>query len=244
MNLTLNLRSRVELFKGSGQWEEVTIQKAFDPQKMALVICDMWDRHWCASATRRCGEIAQRMVPVLGAARAQGVFIIHAPSDCMDFYLGAPQRKRLQAAPPADPPDPPQIVEPLLPIDDSDGGCDDEPQCRMEFPWKRQHPAIPIAEEDGISDSGDEVYNALRQRGIDTLLVMGVHTNMCVLGRSFAIRSMTRKGVRCILVRDLTDSMYNPRKRPFVSHEEGTELVVQHIEKYWCPTILSADLLH
>ena len=101
----------------------------------------------------------------------------------------------------------------------------------------------PIADNDVISDNGAEVYSYLKQRGIKYLLIMGVHTNMCVLGRSFAIRQMTRWGIRCILVRDLTDSMYNPKKSPFVSHDQGTELVIQHIEKYWCPSIQSSDLL-
>jgi hypothetical protein len=36
--------------------------------------------------------------------------------------------------------------------------------------------------------------------------------------------------------------MYNPKKRPFVAHERGTELVVEYIEKYWCPSVLSTDL--
>ena len=72
---------------------------------------------------------------------------------------------------------------------------------------------------------------------------MGVHTNMCVLGRSFAIKAMTRIGIDCVLVRDLTDAMYNPRKAPFVNHQAGTELVIEYIEKYWCPTVLSQDLM-
>ena len=42
-----------------------------------------------------------------------------------------------------------------------------------------------------------------------------------------------------ILVRDLTDSLYNPSMPPFVSHDRGTELVIGHIEKYWCPSIHS-----
>ena len=50
-------------------------------------------------------------------------------------------------------------------------------------------------------------------------------------------------GVRCVLVRDLTDAMYNPQKAPYVSHERGTELVVEYIEKYWCPSILREDLI-
>lgn len=29
---------------------------------------------------------------------------------------------------------------------------------------------------------------------------------------------------------------------PYVSHEEGTRLVVEYIEKFWCPTIPGKDL--
>jgi len=70
-----------------------------------------------------------------------------------------------------------------------------------------------------------------------------VHTNMCILNRSFAIKQMAKWGVRCVLVRDLTDSMYNPKDRPFVPHDQGTELVIEHIEKYWAPSVLSSELM-
>jgi len=46
-----------------------------------------------------------------------------------------------------------------------------------------------------------------------------------------------------VLVRDLTDTMYNPKRPPNVPHDRGTELVVEFIEKHWCPTVLSDDLL-
>ncbi len=59
----------------------------------------------------------------------------------------------------------------------------------------------------------------------------------------FGIKQMTRWGVRCALVRDLTDTMYNPRKPPYVSHQQGTRLVVEHIEAHWCPTVTSQELL-
>jgi hypothetical protein len=73
--------------------------------------------------------------------------------------------------------------------------------------------------------------------------VFGVHTNMCVLNRSFAIKQMTKWGVRTILARDLTDAMYDPKDAPYVSHDRGTELVVEYIEKHWAPTALSDDIL-
>ena len=65
---------------------------------------------------------------------------------------------------------------------------------------------------------------------------------MCVLGRSFAIKQMVRWGMAVALIGDLTDAMYNPASPPYVSHAEGTRLVVEYIEKFWCPTILSGDI--
>ena len=37
-------------------------------------------------------------------------------------------------------------------------------------------------------------------------------------------------------------AMYDPSQSPFVSHTRGTQLVIEHIEKYWCPSIASDDL--
>ena len=66
---------------------------------------------------------------------------------------------------------------------------------------------------------------------------------MCVLHRSFGIKPMTRWGIRCVLVRDMTDTMYSPKSPPHVSHDRCTELVVEYIETHWGPTVLSDDLL-
>src|SRR6266480_424955 len=240
--LRLHLRTRVETFKGSGVWDEVTLLKQVPAAEVAIIICDMWDKHWCEGATERCGALADKMAPVIKAARAKGIQIVHAPSETMNFYKDTPQRRRLVLAPMTEFPGPLEISEPPLPIDDSDGGCDSG-QKPWYKAWTRENAKIDIGEFDGISDNGQEVYRFLRQRGIKYLIVMGVHTNMCVLNRSFAIRQMTRWGIHCMLARDLTDTMYNPQMRPFVSHDQGTELVIEHIEKYWCPSLLSTDLV-
>ena len=65
---------------------------------------------------------------------------------------------------------------------------------------------------------------------------------MCVLGRPFAIRQMTTLGKKVALMRDMTDTMYNPERPPGVSHFAGTDLVVEHVELYWCPTFTSTDI--
>ncbi len=211
------------------------------PEKTAIIICDMWDKHWCDGATRRVGEMAPVMNRVIQAARKRGVFIIHAPSETMEFYKDTSQRRRAKEAPAgpaylmAERPKPPP-----LPIDDSDGGCDSgqKPWYRA---WTRQHPAIKIAREDAITDSGTEVLNLLDHRGIENVIIMGVHTNMCVLNRPFAIRALLDLGREVVLMRDLTDAMYNPAMPPNVTHTRGTELVIEYIEKHHCPTITSTD---
>lgn len=212
-----------------------------DPTKTAVVVCDMWDKHWCRGATARVDLLVPRMNRVLETARARGMLIIHAPSETMEFYKDAPQRLAVLRLPRVDPSPVLDVEDAPLPIDDKDGGCDTEGDSSYKA-WRRQHPGLTIGAADLISDRGAEVYSALRQRNITHLFVMGVHTNMCILNRTFAIKQMTRWGVKCILVRDLTDAMYDPKDAPHVSHERGTEMVVEHIEKYWCPTVTSAGL--
>jgi len=249
-SLKLNVRSRTKLEQNSGRWHAITKPVEWNARQTAIVICDMWDKHWCPQSTERVGEMAERMDEVVTAARARGALIIHCPSDTLNFYKGTPQRRLAQAAPKIETKIPLQnwchldtnIEGKSLPIDDSDGGCDCETSVRNYRAWSRQHPAIKIRDRDAVTDSAEAFY-LMKQRGISNVVVMGVHTNMCVLGRPFSIRQMVQQGQNVVLMRDMTDTMYNPQMAPFVSHFTGTDLVIEHIEKYWCPTILSSDFI-
>ena len=242
--LTLHLRSQALDRDEGGHafWRVIETEKVVEASRTAILVCDVWDRHWSRGATERVDAMAPRMNAVLSAARERGARIIHAPSDTMPFYEGTLARKRMIDAPHVDPPPPIDRPDPPLPVDASDHGSDTG-ETKPLGAWHRQHPAISIDQDrDGITDSGQEAYRYLRQQRIAFLLVMGVHTNMCVLGRSFGIKQMVRWGIDVALVRDLTDAMYSPGMPPYVSHDEGTRLVVGYVEKFWCPSIASADL--
>ena len=247
--LTLRLRSQAEIASGAGRYRTEVVTRDWDAAKTAVIVCDMWDRHWSPNASARVAEMAPRMNDLLVALRSRGALIIHCPSDTMDFYKDTPQRARAKAAPVAEPKIPLQnwvkldpAHEPPLPIDDADGGDDSTPPVEPFKAWTRQIETLQIGPDDAITD-GAEAYNLIRERGAEHVLVMGVHLNMCVLGRPFAIRQLVRQGLDVALVRDLTDTMYNPRSAPRVSHFTGTDLMVDHIERYWCPTVTSADVL-
>jgi nicotinamidase-related amidase len=230
---------------------------AWDPRRTAIIVCDMWDDHWCKSAAARVGELAGPLNEMLKAARAKGVFVIHAPSSVTGFYKDMPQRKLAQAAPFAATPIELSKVqrwgtawlypdkargEPEMPVDDADMGCDCKDKCKIRDPWTRQVATIELVEGDALTDDGQETWNLLQQRKIDNVILCGVHLNMCVLGRPFAIRQMVKLGKNVALVRDMTDTMYDPRNPPKVNHFEGTDLVVAHVERYWCPSLLSSDI--
>jgi nicotinamidase-related amidase len=248
--LALHARVRTPDAAGAFEVREKTLD--WKPSETAVIICDMWDRHWCRGATSRVGELAPHIDQFIRKARSMGMLIVHSPSSCMAFYEGQPARKRAQSAPPASNLPKgigswcsviPEEEKGVYPIDQADGGCDDQPTCAMGSPWTRQIDTIGIRDEDAISDSGPEIWNLCEQRGIRNVMLMGVHLNMCVLGRPFGLRNMVRYGKNAVLVRDLTDTMYNSRSRPYVNHFRGTALMVEHVEKYVCPTISSDQLL-
>lgn len=259
--LTLHTRCRVaapdqKAAEGKPAYRVVEKTVRWEAARTAVIICDMWDRHWCRGAERRVGELAGPMNKAVKFARDAGALVIHAPSTTVDFYKDTPQRRRAKDAPFAKTPVPLATTERWgtawcwpdklrdvdFPIDDSDMGCDCAVKCEIKPPWTRQIATLDIAEPDAITDNGQETFNLLTARKIDHVIILGVHTNMCVLGRPFGIRQLVYLGKDVVLVRDMTDTMYNSKMKPMVDHFTGTDLVIEHIEKHWCPTVTSMDL--
>lgn len=264
--LKLTLRRQIQADRGSGNWETTSVHEEWKPEETAIIVCDVWDLHHCLNAVRRLEQFAPRLNQVLATARDRGAVVIHSPSDCMAAYADHPARQRATSAPSAryEPPDVrswcsqiPSEERAHYPIDQSDGGEDDDPEEHQQWvarlrdlgrdpgtPWKKQNKLITIdPDRDYISDRGDEVWNILEHHGVRNVILTGVHLNMCVLGRPFGLRQMARNGRNVVLMRDMTDTMYNPELWPFVSHERGTELMVRHVERYVCPTITSDQFL-
>ena len=257
------LRSRSKSKTGSYQIKFQ--QQTWNPKETAVVVCDMWDSHHSLNAVRRVKEISPRMNRFLVEARKRGAFIVHAPSSCMKPYKNHPARKRAQRAARAK--NLPNLIakwcykipseaKGIYPLDQSDGGDDSEAKEQAAWqkklakigrnprgPWLAQIDVLKIENGDAISDSGVEIWNLMEQRKIKNVILVGVHTNMCVLGRPFGLRRMADNGKNVVLVRDMTDTMYNPARWPYVSHFQGTDLIVEHIEKFVCPTVTSDQLL-
>lgn len=226
-----------------------SLAQDWNPACAAVVVCDMWDTTHCVTAARRVDEMAPRMNAVLHGLRARGAIVVHAPHGCMDAYARTPARLRAvraRFAPTPHPIDwhpwesdelaalPATLTAPGVCACESPQRCNDTP-----FHGTRQTPLIDITSEDVVTDDGQEFYNVLEERAIADVLLMGVHLNICVFSRPYGIRQLVYWGKRPVLCRDLTDTF----------HQEphglrwGTEQVVAHIERRWCPTITSDQLV-
>ena len=264
--LDLQLRDQHPVSAGAEQFYRQVRNETWQPAQTAVIVCDMWDAHHCVNAVRRGAELAPRIDSFVRAMRNRGTTIIHAPSSCMEHYTQHPARLRAEATPlveslPADIENwcdqIPSEEAAAYPLDQSAGGEDDDPNehrlwaLRLkangrnpQTPWQSQTAAITIdPKQDYVSDRGPEIWSILAQRGITNVVLVGVHTNMCVLGRPFGLRRLAMGGKNVVLARDLTDTMFDPGAWPFANHFTGTDLIVNHIERYVCPTISSEQVL-
>jgi len=150
-------------------------------------------------------------------------------------------------------PMPENTFDPPQPPWKDTGGCECGPErpCNTKdiYVWTRQHEDLVIKEGDFISEDTQELYNLCRERDISTLLYMGVASNMCILNRPTGIIEMTRAGLDCIVVRDLSEAIsgngYNPDTEmvdPGFTPESGSQEVIRHIEQYIVPTISANQL--
>lgn len=264
--LEWQLRYQQPISSDAEQFQRLVRSETWQPQQTAVIVCDMWDAHHCLNAVRRGAELAPRIDAFVRAMRERGATVIHAPSSCMPHYAAHPARRRAETTPlaasiPAEIENwcdqIPREEAAAYPLDQSAGGEDDDLTEHGQWaaqltasgrnplsPWQAQTPAIDIdPQRDYLSDSGPEIWSILSQRGISNVILVGVHTNMCVLGRPFGLRRLAMGGKNVVLARDLTDTMYDPGAWPYANHFTGTDLIVSHVERYVCPTISSDQVL-
>lgn len=212
-----------------------------DPARVGVIAVDVWNFHWCKTATMRVDAIVPRLNQALEAARALGMTVMLRPSDVVDNYVGYPQRQTVLALPEVPVP---AVVDVTCPAPPDAGGCAcGRERCAVNYGWDGMHPGLRIGENDLMPDTQSEVYAICRQRGLTHLIYAGFHTQVCLLGKPMGLKAMKSAGLRCILARDMTDAHpgYEPARG--FTPDLNTEQVVAHFEKHLAPTIHFADEL-
>lgn len=230
------------------EWKSHTFTDHWNPRATALVIVDMWDNHLCLSTAARVNALAPVINKIANKLRCAGVTIIHAISGVPDLERKYPKtypwvrrlekvalyRKRIPTRKVQRP------ESPLAQWPDCDGFED-----TTLPPLTRGNKRLNISDEDAVM-SGDDFepfMNLLSHRSIENILYAGVHTNRCMMNRPLGLKKMIQHEFKISILRDATDTMYHPAASPFLdTHEEGTQLFLKYLEKFWIPTTSIADL--
>lgn len=227
--IELSLQSR------DSEGRPVVAKERVDPKKVGVVVVDMWNFHWCKTATMRVAALVPRMNLVLDAARGMGTTVMLCPSDVVDNYVGRPQREAVFAMPRH--PVPP-LIKIECPEPPNAGGCAcGKERCVVNYGWDGMHPDLVIGRDDLMPDTLEDVYSICKERGLTHLIYFGVHTQVCLLGKPMGLRNLKAAGMKCILARDLTDAHpgYNPDKG--FTPDVHTAEVVEHFERFLAPTV-------
>lgn len=204
--------------------------------RAALVLVDVWDRHYLKDTEARAETvITEKLVPLLAACRRAKMTIIHAPSPPL-----AKQHcnwKRLvgdheKAATQADWP-PPQFRNKTgayqsyrRPKEPRDAEL---AKLRAEL---KLHPKVqPLADEPVIA-TGEELHRYCNERQVLFLLFAGFNTNACILERDYGTLAMSQRGYEVILIRDCTTGMESRETQPTLGQTCGAVLFLEMFGKY------------
>ena len=217
--------------------------------KKTVVYIDMWRSHWCTYYndrefffTPRINEIAQRM-------RKVGVPVVEISLNIDSFSPNAVQRKRGK-----------QIVKKGMNnvletynaraalyhkyyIPGFKDVCVYEDQTRFgKYRDNCLTKKIAVTDDDYFVSSFKESAEAFVGLGAKHVIVLGQHTNMCLMAVFLYCREV---GLDLIIVRDLVDGcwIYDLQKEHCKTHTEGNKAINRYFEKEFGSSILSYDLI-
>jgi nicotinamidase-related amidase len=210
----------------------------------ALVLVDVWDRHYLKDAEARAEAIInEKFVPLLAGCRRAGLKIIHAPSPPQakqhPNWVGT-AREPERPTPASDWP-PPEFRgksgaftaygRPAEPR---------EPELSLLRSRLRVHrQVVPVGDEPVVA-TGDELHDVCRKAGILFLFFAGFNTNACILVRDYGTLAMSQRGYEVILLRDCTTGMESSQSLPTFAQTNGAILLLEMFGQY---SITSDDLL-
>ncbi|MDR1746667.1 MAG: isochorismatase family protein [Tannerella sp.] len=209
---------------------ETEVNPIVYPRSTAIIVIDMWNFHWCMTASQRVAAMVPRMNRVLQTARELGMLVIWNPSDVVTAYAGYPQYERATAVEHKKAPAVREDIKAVFTAKSGECLCGPGLKCHGNYGWDGMNPDLIISDDDLFSSSTDEIYSLLSERGINTLIYMGVHTNMCVFGKPGAISPMWKAGFTCYLARDLNDAFTTYSPSDGYTPDDGTAEIDRNLQ--------------
>ncbi len=210
----------------------------------ALVLVDVWQRHYLKDTEERGEKIIQtKLIPLINACRKQGMPIIHAPS--------APVAKRhlnwvdlVHASEMAGKKDdwPPQQFRNLSgPYKAYQRPFEPREEERQQLPELTFHPDIQPINNEAVVATGEELHRLCKKEGILFLFFAGFNTNACIISRDYGTLQMSNRGYQVVLVRDCTTGMESAETHATLAQTQGAVLLLEMFGQY---SVASDDIIN
>jgi len=201
----------------------------------ALVLVDVWQRHYIKETEERAEVIInEKLTPLLAAARKAGLPIIHAPAptvamkhpNWVNLMSIGPSRPKRDNWPPA------EFVTLSGPYESYGRPVEPREAERQALPPLTFHPkVVPVGKEPVVA-YGEELHQYCKREGILFLLYAGFNTNACIVSRDYGTMQMSNRGYQVVLLRDCTTGMESKDSQATLSQTNGAILMLEMFGQY------------
>jgi nicotinamidase-related amidase len=196
----------------------------------AIVLVDVWQRHYLKDTEERAEAIIQsKLVPLLSACRKSGINIIHAPSP--EVAVLHPNWTKLisvdELYPRRDSWPPEDFLKSTGEYKPFAMPFEPREEERNNLPALTFHPMVKPLEKEPVVATGEELHRYCKNHGILFLLFAGFNTNACILVRDYGTLQMGNRGYSVMLIRDCTTGMESRETHPTLSQTNGAILFLE-----------------
>lgn len=197
---------------------------AQNTKRDALIIMDMWDKHWCKTMTHEGDILAKKINEFAQIFRARGGVVIHTT-----YFANSPISIGLRD----------KTAKIFAPFSKFRGcKCPGE-SCKKDTNkqvWSNIHPDIYTDKHDLYITN---ISKLLKIKNIQTYFFVGQHINECILERPIGVLALKYLKKHFYIIKDLTNHSFC-----YTCPEEIKQEFFSCVEQFLCPLLTIEEFLN
>lgn len=230
------------------EWLELNTKQAtldwnIPVSQCALVLLDVWQRHYLKEPEERAENIIiEKYVPLLNKCREFGMQVIHCPSP--EVAKTHPNWVKLmtdaELKPVSDTWPPREFRNLNGPYNTFRRPFTTKDAERNALIPLTFHPKVTPINNEAVVGYGEELHRYCKQKGILFLFFAGFNTNACMITRDYGALQMNYRGYQVSVIRDCTTGMESRETQAGLLQTNGALLFFEMFGQY---TVTSTEMI-